>query len=139
MSEQSRNPDPTELWQSVSEAFLRRDFETWTSFYTAEVVWEARPLGMVFEGRDATRRHIEEWAAGYEDYAIEAIEDRALGNDVSFHVSRHDARPLGTRALVHEQWAFAIQWQGRTIVRVVAHRDIDEARAVAQRLAESKG
>jgi ketosteroid isomerase-like protein len=138
MPERSTTPDAVELWQAANEAFLRRDFDAWASLYDPDVVWEARPLGMIFEGRAATRRHIEEWAAGCEEYQIEEIESHDLGNDVSFHVSRHDARPLGTRAMVHEQWAFAIQWHVRTIVRVIAHQDINEARATAKQLAEPK-
>jgi len=67
------------------------------------------------------------------------VEARDLGNEVLFVVARQDARPLGSPAMVHETWAFTVEWDAGMIVRVTVYLDIDEARAAAERLAESRG
>jgi len=67
------------------------------------------------------------------------VEGRDLGNGVLFVVSSQDARLVGSPSMVQELWAFTVTWRAGLIERVVASRDIDEARAAAERLAEERG
>jgi hypothetical protein len=50
-----------------------------------------------------------------------------------------EASPLGSQSTMQERSAFTVIWEQSMISRVVASRDIDEARAAAERLAEQRG
>jgi hypothetical protein len=60
-----------------------------------------------------------------------------MSEGVVFAVNRQNARPLGGSVTMHERLAFTLVWAAALIVRVMVSRDIDEARAAAERLAES--
>jgi hypothetical protein len=109
------------------------------SFFATDAVWQVSRLGRTFEGRAAVGRFLEEWIGEYEEYEVEILEGENLGYAVLLVVSRHDVRLPGSSGLIQELWAFTVEWDGRVIMRVTAHRDIDEARAVAERLAEERG
>jgi limonene-1,2-epoxide hydrolase len=139
MPEESTTPDLVELWGRATEAVVRRDYDAAMSFYATDAVWQARGLGRTFEGRAAVRRFLEEWIGDYEEYGVEILDGENLGNGVLLVGSRHDVRPRGSSRMIQELWAFTVEWDGRVIMRVTAHRDVDEARAAAERLAESRG
>jgi hypothetical protein len=126
MSEESTTPDLVALWQESADAADRRDFDAAMRYFAADARWEVRPLGTSFEGAAAIRSFLEDWVGSYEDYEYE-------------QVSRLDARPLGSLGRVQERWAFTFVWTEGMIVRVTGHTDIDDARAAAERLAESRG
>ena len=66
-------------------------------------------------------------------------EGQDLGNGVVFVVVCADAHPVGSSATVQERWAVTVMWAAGMIVRVtVSNGDADEARAVAERLAEER-
>jgi ketosteroid isomerase-like protein len=138
MSEQSTTPDLVALWQESADAADRRDFETAMRYFAADALWEVRPLGISFEGAAAIRSFLEDWVGSYEDYEYEQEEALDLGNGVVFAVSRLDARPLGSLGRVQERWAFTFVWTAGMIVHITGRTDIDEARAAAKRLAESR-
>jgi ketosteroid isomerase-like protein len=139
MSEESTTPDLVALWQQSADAADRRDCDTAMRYFAADALWEVRPLGISFEGAPAIRSFLEDWLGSYEEYDYEQEEALNLGNGVVFAVSRLDARPLGSLGRVQERWAFTFVWTAGMIVRVTGHTDIDEARAAAERLAESRG
>jgi ketosteroid isomerase-like protein len=139
MSKGSTTPDLVALWQQSADAADRRDFDTAMRYFAADALWEVRPLGIRLEGAPAIRSFLEDWLGSYEEYGYEQEEARELGNGVVFAVSRLDARPLGSLARVQERWAFTFVWTAGMIVLVTGHSDIDEARAAAERLAESRG
>jgi hypothetical protein len=64
---------------------------------------------------------------------------RDLGNGVVFAVATQHARPSGARRHLRLGSAPVFGWAGGVAVRVTQYRDIDEARAAAERLAESSG
>jgi ketosteroid isomerase-like protein len=139
MSKESTTPDLVALWRQSADAADRRDFDTAMRYFAADALWEVRPLGISLEGAPAIRSFLEDWLGSYDEYDYEQEEARELGNGVVFAVSRLDARPLGSLGRVQERWAFTFVWTGGMIVRVTGHTDIDEARAAAERLAESRG
>jgi hypothetical protein len=67
------------------------------------------------------------------------VEAWDLGNDASFGVLSLDASPAGSAGRVRAQWGFTVTWEEGVIVRVIGSRDIDEARAAAERLAQERG
>jgi ketosteroid isomerase-like protein len=117
---------------------VRGDIDTAMSMFATDSVWEVRPLGVTLEGREAIRSFAEAWLGDYEEYRRDTLEARDLGNGVVFAVERQDARLHASPGTVHEQWAITVEWDAQTIVRVTAMRDVDEARAAAERLAESR-
>jgi hypothetical protein len=68
----------------------------------------------------------------------ELVEGHNLGNDVVFALNRQNARLDGTTTRLEELWSFTIVWRAGMIDWVIGRNDIDEARAVAERLAEER-
>ncbi|MFI4985756.1 MAG: hypothetical protein ACHQAV_07225 [Solirubrobacterales bacterium] len=89
----------------------------------------------------AIRSFLEERRGGYEEYEAEPEQMTDLGNGVVFAVSRETVRLAGGAldAKLREVWAYAFVCVGGMVARVTASSDIDEARAAAERLVESKG
>jgi hypothetical protein len=63
----------------------------------------------------------------------------AAHNGITFHVVRQYARPVGSSQHVQTREAHVSEWVDGMIVRVMVYLDIDEGRAAAERLAESRG
>ena len=139
MPKESTTPDLVERWRQAAEAADRRDFDATMGIFAPDAVWEVQPLGISESGPAAIRRFLEDWLGSYEDYEYDQEEGRSLGNGVVFVVSRLDARPVGSPGSVQERWAFTVLWEAGKVVRVTGRNDIDEARAAAERLAESRG
>ncbi len=69
------------------------------------------------------------------EYKLEEVHD--LGNGVVFAVVLQEARPAGTAGHVQQREGWVYVWVGGLIARFTIS-DIDEARDVAERLAESR-
>lgn len=138
MADESRTPDLVERWRRVAEAVAHSDFDVAMSYFAPDSTWDALPLGISFKGIAGIRSFLEEWIGSYDDYHQELVEGYELGNDVVFAVNRQDARLAGTTRRVRELWSFTITWRAAMVERVIARNDIDEARAVAERLAEER-
>jgi ketosteroid isomerase-like protein len=118
----------------------RRDLDVALSFYAPDAVWETVSLGTSFEGVAAIRGFLEDWLSAYERYEMEPEEIVDLGNNVVFVVVRLTARPIGSAgsALVRRR-PLVFVWVEDMVARVTAYADsIDEGRAAATRLAESR-
>jgi hypothetical protein len=94
-----------------------------------------------FEGLAAIRGLLEDWLGGYEQYAFEVEEVVDLGNGVAFAISRQSGRPAGSPdgTLMSQLWAYPFVWVEGMVKQVTTYADIDEARTVAERLAEERG
>ena len=138
MSAESTTPDLVELTRrSIGAA---EDIEAALSFYAPHAVWDASPWGMgVFEGQTAVRGFFEDWRSSYSGIERTAEEIRDLGNDVTFAVILQRARVGGSSGSVQLRYAAVAQWTDGLMVRNTTYTDIDEARAAAERLAESRG
>jgi hypothetical protein len=82
---------------------------------------------------------LEDWLRPYEDYQIDVEEAVDLGNDVVFSVAVNKARPINSSAFVEWRQGFVVLMDDDLIARVSSYRDVDEARADADRLAEERG
>lgn len=70
---------------------------------------------------------------------FEVEEFVVLDDGVVLAVVNQEARPVGVDGRVHQREGWAICWSADDlIVRLTVHADIDEARAAAERLAESR-
>jgi ketosteroid isomerase-like protein len=74
----------------------------------------------------------------YDDYKIEAEEIHDLGRGVTFSVVLQQGRPAGSGGTVKLRYGTFADWVDGKAVRVWNYPDIDEARAAAERLAESR-
>jgi ketosteroid isomerase-like protein len=139
MSEESTTPDRVELVRSSLEAAKGGNFDAMLSHFAPDAVWEAVPLGVSFEGVAAIRGFFEDWIGSYDEFEMEPEEVLDLGNGVVFSASLQRGRPLGSTGVVQVRSGFVAVLVGGVIVQVMVYPDIDEARAAAERLAESRG
>jgi ketosteroid isomerase-like protein len=144
MPEESTTPDLVELTRRTFDAYNRRDFDAITRFVAPDAVYEAVSLGTTFEGVAAIRGFLEDWLGGYEEFEMEPEEILDLGNGVGFVVTRLTGRPVGSPgssgSTLTRRRPLAFMWVDGLVVRVTAYADsIDEGRAAAERLAESRG
>jgi ketosteroid isomerase-like protein len=137
MSEESTTPDLVERVRGLVGALDRRDVDTFVSFHAPDVVLEAA-VGR-FEGVAAIRGFIEDWLANYEEFAVTLEEGRDLGNGVTFGVFRQQGRLVGSSGHVQLRHGAVFVWVDGVIARAITGPDIDEARAIAERLAEERG
>ena len=140
MPEEPTTPDLVELVHGLFDTAQRRDFDAISRVYAPDVVWDMSPLGGLgsFEGHVATRRFWEDWYDSYEELEFEVQETLDLGNGVIFLVVLQDGRPVGSTGRVQLRAAWVSVWVQGKITRVSQYLDIDEARAAAERLAESR-
>ena len=138
MCEESTTPDLVELTRRAFEAANRRDFDVLMSFFAPDAVWEGAGLGTTFEGLAAIRGFWEDWFPSYGELGIEQEEILDLGNGVVFAVLIQKARLVGGSGEVRLRYAAVGVWADGLVVRVTNYTDVDEARAAAERLAESR-
>jgi ketosteroid isomerase-like protein len=141
MSQKPTTPNLVELTRRSLEAANRRDFDALMSYYAPDVVWEAVSLGTTFEGVAAIRGFREDWLGAYEGYEIEPEEVLDVGKGVVFVVTRLTGRPVGSPgSTLTRRRPMVFVWVEGLLARVTApSSDIAEARAAAERLAESRG
>jgi ketosteroid isomerase-like protein len=140
MSEKSPTPDLVELVRRRSEASNRRDMDALMSLFAQDGVYDTSPSGLgVYEGQAAIRAFIGEWWDSFQELHFEPEEIVNLGGGVTFSVVHQDARPAGSAGHVRTREAHVIEWVGGAATRVTVYQNIDEARAAAERLAESRG
>jgi ketosteroid isomerase-like protein len=140
MSEDSTTSDLVELTRRSYESMSRRDLDAVMLGYDDDVVFDVSPDGLSsYEGQAAVRGFFEEWLDSYEEFEIEPEQILDLGNGVVFAVVHQTARPVGSTGYVRLDHANVFLWVEDLIVRVRHYNDIDDARAAAERLAESSG
>ena len=140
MSEESTTPDLVELSRRVLDATNRRDFDAVASFYAPDAVYRATEIG-TFEGAGAISGLLEEFVGAYEEFQAEREEIIDLGNGVTFAVTILAGRLLGSNGKLELRFPSVTTWTEGLIERQTNYnyRDIDEARAAAERLAEERG
>jgi ketosteroid isomerase-like protein len=140
MSEESTTPDLAELTRLVFEAVNQRDIDTVMSFFAPDAFLDGRAADGLYEGRAAIRGFLDEWFGYFAELRFEVEEFVVLDGGVVLAVVNQEGRPVGVDGQVHQREGWAIHWSADgLLLRVTARTDIDEARAAAERLAESKG
>jgi ketosteroid isomerase-like protein len=139
MPDEPTTPDPAELTRRAFEAVNQPDIDAVMRFFAPDAVFQGRVAGDLFEGRAAIRGFLNEWFGSFAEVRFEGEEFVVLDDGVVLAVVNQEARPVGVDGQVHQREGWAICWSADgLIVRLTVHADIDEARAAAERLAESR-
>ena len=139
MPDKPATPDLEDILRENFEAVNRGDVEATMSDFRPDAVWDDSAIGLgTYEGLPAIREHAQEWVGSFEDVERVREEFCDLGNGVTLTVWRQKARPLGSIGWVQIRYAGVSIWADGLIERLTTYTDIDEARAAAERLAESK-
>ena len=145
MSEESTTPDLEEAVRRAFEALNRRDFDAWLAMWAPDVVWEFPPLGLgVLEegphiGHEAMRKVWEDLTESFQDFEFESEDLHDLGSGVTFSVLVQRGRPHGSDRFVESRVGVVAIWRDGRIARATSYKDVDEARAAAERLAQERG
>jgi len=138
MPEESTTPDLLELGRRIFDAGRRADVDGLVGFYRSDVVIEMSDAALMFEGSTEIRRFYEDFFGLWEDLVSELEELLDLGNGVTFSVIHHRGRPVGSTAEAQQRLAWVATWQEYKITRVAIYVDIDDGRAIAERLAKER-
>src|SRR3954454_21251014 len=138
MPKESTTPDLVELVGRAGEAANRRGLDAVAGSFAEDATFDGRALGDHFEGSAAIRRFLEDWFGAYEELEIGLEEVRDLGNGAVFAVVVQNGRPAGSAGHLRQREGWIFVWVRGLIARLTTY-DIDEARAAAERLAESGG
>ncbi len=140
MSQESTTLDLVEVQNRLTAAAHNRDLDVMAAFYAPHGVYDMSPIGMgVFEGQAAALGFIKDWWGSYEVFEFEAEETLDLGNGVGFRVVIQTGRPVGSTGEVRLRYAAVGVWEDGKIVRMTNYKDVDMARADAERLASERG
>jgi hypothetical protein len=138
LSDEPAKPDLVTLTQQLGDA---QGVDATMPFYRADAVYDMSRVGLgTFEGRPAIRRFLEDWLSSYQETEDEMQETIDLGNGIVFARVRETGRPSGSpdQSRVHAVYGFVFVWTDGKVARVTVYTDVDEARAAAERLAESR-
>jgi ketosteroid isomerase-like protein len=138
--DESTTPDSFKPLRRTVEAYRRGDLDAHMSSYAPDAVLDmsARGLG-IFVGRAAIRGFWEDYYRSFDDLKFELEQALDLGRGVMFAVVRQDARPARSGGRVRTREAWVSVWEEGMLVRGSSYSDLDEGRAAAERLAESRG
>ena len=116
----------------------RRDVDAVESFYAPDAVLRSAEIGTL-AGPAAIRSFFEDILSRYDEFHGELEEIIDLGNGVGFLVTVSKGRPVGGDEEVRLRVATVLVGTESVIEQQTNYLDIEEARAVAERLAESRG
>jgi ketosteroid isomerase-like protein len=132
-------PSPPDLVELARRSIEADDPEAVLSFYAHDAVWDSTPWGMgTFQGKDAMRAFFQDWGSSYAQLEWKAEEVLDLGNEVTFAVIFQKGRIVESGS-IQLRYASVAEWRDGLIVRNTTYRDVDEARAAGERLAEERG
>lgn len=138
MPEESTTPDPVELTRLAFEAVNHRDIDAVVSFFAPDAILDGRAVGGLYEGRAAIRGFLDDWFGSFAELRMELEEFAVLDDRVVLAVVSQYGRPVSVDGEVHQREGWAICWSADgLLVRLTTHPDIGEARAAAERFAES--
>jgi ketosteroid isomerase-like protein len=139
----SEEPRPPDLAQGAREAFAAasaEDLDGVTANLSPDAVWEMDEVGLgPFRGLDAIRAFLREWWSLWEEHEHRVEEAEDLGNEVGYVIVREHGRMKSSGAVAQARVAHVLEAVDGKVVRDITYTDIDQARAVAERLAEERG
>jgi len=135
--EQPASLDPVDLTRRAFAYADARDIDSLMRFISPESVWDATAWGFGrYVGRRAIRRFLEDWTGSFDEFGRDAEELVDLGNGVVYAVTETRGRSAGATGVVRLRGATVCVWRGAEAMLVTYHRDLEEARAAAERLAK---
>ncbi|HEX4187062.1 MAG TPA: nuclear transport factor 2 family protein [Solirubrobacteraceae bacterium] len=140
MPEESTTPHLVELTRGLLEAANRQDIHAVMSLYAPAAVFDLSDAALgVFEGAPAIGAFLHGWWGTWENFALRGEEIADLGHGVVLSTIHEEGGVAGGDGRVEQRRGWVILWTQGVITRATAYLDIDEARAVAEQLAESRG
>lgn len=140
MPERAVEPDLVALTRRLFDAASGGDFDAMLRFFGADSVWDVEAWGLgTHVGPAAIRRFLEGWIGSFDEYHVAVEEVVQYANGVVFAVATQHGRSAHTPGEVRLRYAPVFVWREGVAVRVTHHRDVDEARAAAERHAASPG
>jgi ketosteroid isomerase-like protein len=138
--EESTTFDRVELVRSFWASAARGDWDAILSHFARDAVWDFSPLGLgTYQDQAGMRGLWQEWVDAYTELELDVEEALDVGHGVVLAVVRQKARPVGSTGHVQSRQALVYVWLGEMVTRVTTYFDIDEGRAAAERLVESRG
>ena len=138
MPAEATTPDPVELTRLAFEAVNQRDIDAVMSFFAPDAVLDGRVE--ILQGRAAIRDFLDEWFGDFAELRMVGEGFVVLDDGIVLAVVSQEGRLVGVDRQVHQREGWVICWSADgLLVRLTTRADIDEARAVAERLAESRG
>jgi hypothetical protein len=142
MTDEFTTPDLVELTRLRYE-IMDRDlgFDAIAAFYLPDAVMDlSHSGGGRHEGVDAIGAALIDYWGTWEEHHHYVEEILDLGHGVVFSSLREDGRVRGSDSFVEGRSAWVTEWVDGKVARATGYgADIDEARAAAERLAESSG
>ena len=139
MREDASMPDPAELTERVYGFLNARDFDSVVGMFGPESVWDVSRWGLgTHAGLQAIRLFLQDWFGSLDEYEVDIEELHDLGNGVVCAVVLQTGHSPGSRGLLRARSAPVFLWVDGRIAQVTLYPDIEEGRAVADRLAESR-
>jgi hypothetical protein len=140
MPDESTAPDLVELTHQLWLQIKRQDWAAVLGFFSPDAVYDMSPVGLgTFEGHAAMRRSWEEWWGTFPDGTWDVEDVLSMSQGVVFVEIETQSRVPCSASTVGMGGAFVYEWTDDKIAGVIAYRDIPEARAAAERLAEERG
>jgi ketosteroid isomerase-like protein len=131
-------PNLLELNRRMIEADT---FDEWAmlaqQLYAPNAVWNTMGHMGRLTGRNAIVAFVRDYWLMWDDHHHYIEENADLGHGVIWGVIREHGRIKGSEAYVEARKAWVSLWDEGRCVRVTTYLDVDEARAAAERLAES--
>jgi ketosteroid isomerase-like protein len=121
------------------EALDRGDLDGVLSGVAEDGVLDGRGMDGLIEGRAAIRGFLEDWFRTFDEMDAELEEVSHLGGGVVFAVVIQDGRLVGSPGRVRQREGWVYLCVGGSIEPLTTYIDLDEARAIAERLAEERG
>jgi ketosteroid isomerase-like protein len=139
MHEESATGDSVDLTRRLFDAASSGDFDAMMRFFGTESVWDVEPWGLgTHAGPAAIRRFLEGWIGSFDEYRVTVEEMVDHGNGVVFALATQYARSAHVRGELRLRYAPVFLWAGGLAARITHYRDVEEARAAAERLAEER-
>ncbi len=133
------DPDVLERARGFCASIERRDFDAALSFFGPDPVWDMSGVGLgPSKGRGQIRDLLEDWSLAYDEWRIAFDEFLDLGDEVVFAIVTERGRLAGSSAHLHLRYAVVAVFEDRKLAKVSAYKDVDEARAAAERPAEER-
>jgi hypothetical protein len=139
MPEESTTPDLVEVVTGLFEAADRGDWDAVARPYAPDCIWDSEDGITDAVSTSGVRGLWEEWAGMFEDFTIKVETVVDLGNGVVYAVYHQEGRLAGSTGVVTFRGALIYEWVDGMVARVIARRNIEKARALAERLAEERG
>ena len=112
------------------------DYDAIMRFFAPDVVWQSLDGLGKFEDASAVRGFLEDFGSAYESFRTEPKETIDTGGGIVFGVIRQADRLRGGAGRVVQRFAWVMASAEGRVVRFLAGMDIDDARAVAERLVQ---